>query len=190
MDIKKQRDERKTLAFALLGLFGLTFASVLLTILMFFRNVSLEEQIQKNEKIIIQPMVNSEQGFSFYGERGDARYLRLMALSFLSLRLDVSAQNVEQSHEILLSYSSEEFRAKLIEALSKEKKSLTVDNGASAFYVKDLRVSPSNGIVDVKGELKFSYGIRTIPTVQKHYQLKIDTRNGKLRLTDFVEISE
>ena len=111
-----------------------------------------------------------------------------MGLSFISLRLDVNSQTVENSHEILLSYASNELREKLIPILSQEKRSLSVDNGSSVFYPKAIKVSPSNGIVDVKGELVFSYGIRKTPSVNKHYQLRIDMEKGLLKLTGFSEI--
>ena len=67
---------------------------------------------------------------------------------------------LNKSHEILLGYATNDLREQLIPILSQEKRSLSVDNGASVFYPKTIRVSPSNGIVDIKGELVFSYGIR------------------------------
>ena len=190
MDIKKQTDQRKVLAYGMLILLGITFFSSISTIYLAYQNGKLVDEITANEKIIIEPMITNEKGYSFYGKRGDARYLRAIALSALSLRLDVSAQNVEQSHEILISMVSNELRPKLIEALSKEKKSLTIDNGSSAFYIKDLKVSPSNGIVDVVGDLEFYYGIKRIQPIKKHYQLRIEIRNSKLEITDFVELAE
>lgn len=190
MDIKQQRDQRKSLAVGMLVLIVITVLSLVLAILLFFQNNKLKNELIDNKQVIIRPMVNMEQDFSFYGDRGDARYLRSMALSFVALRVNVSSQTVENSHEILVSYASEEFRPKLIEALSKEKKVLSVDNGASTFYVKNIQVSPSNGIVDVKGELKFYYGIKSINPINKHYRLRIDTRNSKVELSDFVELQE
>ena len=143
----------------------------------------------ENRQIIITPMINNtNQEYGFKGERGGSDYLRLMGLSFISLRLDVNSQTVENSHEILLSYASNELREKLIPILSQEKRSLSVDNGSSVFYPKAIKVSPSNGIVDVKGELVFSYGIRKTPSVNKHYQLRIDMEKGLLKLTGFSEI--
>lgn len=190
MDIKKQQDQRKVLASAMIILLVITFFSSLVSIYLVYQNSKLFDDLRNNKQTIVRPLVDLENGYSFYGVRGDARYLRAMALSFLVLRLNVSAQNIETSHDILLSYTSDELRPKLIEALSKEKKSLRIDNGASIFYVRDLKVSPTNGIVDVVGDLEFYYGIKKIQPIKKHYQLRIEMRNSQLKLTDFVEIPE
>lgn len=190
MDIKKQKDQRKVLAYAIIILLMITFFSSLVSLYLAYQNNKLFDDLRNNKQIIIRPMVDHENEYSFYGSRGDANYLRSMALSFLGLRLNVSAQNIEQSHEILLSYVSDELRPKLVEALAKEKKSMKIDNGASAFYIRDLKVSTSTGIVDVVGDLEFYYGIKRIQPIKKHYQLRIEMRNSKLKLTDFVEIIE
>jgi len=190
MDIKKQSDQKKVLAYTVVFCLVITFCSSLSSIYLIYQNKELTKQLLDNKQTIISPMVNLEKEFSFYGDRGDARYLRSMAISFLSLRLNVSAQNVEQSHEILLSYSSDDLRAKLIEVLSKEKKSLMVDNGASAFYVKEMKVNPNSGLIDVVGDVEFYYGIKKIEPIRKHYQLKIEMRNSQLKLTNFVEIHD
>ena len=190
MDIKKQTDQKKVLAYTVFFSLIITGCSSLSSIYLAYQNKRLTEQLLNNKQTIISPMVNSEKEFSFYGDRGDARYLRSMAISFLSLRLNVSAQNIEQSHEILLGYASDDLRAKLMEVLSREKKSLTIDNGVSAFYVKEIKVNPNTGLVDVVGNLEFYYGIKKIEPIRKHYQLRIEIRNSQLKLTNFVEIHE
>ena len=53
-----------------------------------------------------------------------------------------------------------------------------------------LLFSPSNWIVYVQCEIVFSYGIRKTPSVNKHYQLRIDMEKGLLRLTGFSEIMD
>lgn len=190
MEYNVKKKTERTLAITIVILVVITLSSSLLSHRLYSDNKKLRQEKEESKQVIITPMVNNASGqeYSFYGERGDSRYLRLMALSFISLRLDVNAQNVEHSHEILLSYTSNELREKLIPVLSQEKKSLSVDNGAATFYTRSIKVSPSNGIVDIKGALEFSYGIRKTPPVNKHYRLRIETINSKLSLTDFVEI--
>lgn len=190
MEFNKKSNRERTLSIAILILVGIAGSSSLLSHRLYSDNKALRQEVSDNKQIIITPMINngSPEGYSFIGERGDSRYLRLMALSFLALRLDVTAQTVEQSHEILLSHLSQDLREKMIPILSQEKKSISVDNGSSVFYPKKILVSPSNGIVDIKGELVFSYGFRKTPSISKHYQLRIETRSSKLELTDFKEI--
>ncbi|MDR5611504.1 MAG: TraE/TraK family type IV conjugative transfer system protein [Arsenophonus sp.] len=104
-------------------------------------------------------MVDHE-GFSFYGTLGDARYLLLMALSLLNLRLNVSAQTIKDSHDLLLAYSDTHLREKLISVLAEERQRMTINEASSSFYLKEVKVSPDSGVVDITGELHFSTALK------------------------------
>lgn len=189
MNFNRIKELNRSLGIAVLIMTVIAASTSLLAHRLYSTNKELVQNAIENRQIIITPMINNtNQEYEFKGERGGSDYLRLMGLSFISLRLDVNSQTVENSHEILLGYASNELREKLIPILSQEKRSLSVDNGSSVFYPKAIKVSPSNGIVDVKGELVFSYGIRKTPSVNKHYQLRIDMEKGLLKLTGFSEI--
>ena len=189
MNFNRIKELNRSLGIAVLIMTVIAASTSLLAHRLYSTNKELVRNAIENRQIIITPMINNtNQEYGFKGERGGSDYLRLMGLSFISLRLDVNSQTVENSHEILLGYASNELREKLIPILSQEKRSLSVDNGSSVFYPKAIKVSPSNGIVDVKGELVFSYGIRKTPSVNKHYQLRIDMEKGLLKLTGFSEI--
>lgn len=189
MDINRKKDLNRSLSIVVIIMTGIALLTSLLAHRLFWTNQELVKLALDNKQIIVTPMINNtNQEYGFKGERGNSDYLRLMGLSFLSLRLDVNSQTVENSHEILLNYSSNELREKLTPILSQEKRSLSVDSGASVFYPKSIKVSPSNAIVDVQGELVFSYGIRKTPSVSKHYQLRIEVDKGLLKLTGFSEI--
>lgn len=189
MNFNRIKELNRSLGIAVLIMTVIAASTSLLAHRLYSTNKELVQNAIENRQIIVTPMINNtNQEYGFKGERGGSDYLRLMGLSFISLRLDVNSQTVENSHEILLSYASNELREKLIPILSQEKRSLSVDNGSSVFYPRAIKVSPSNGIVDVKGELVFSYGIRKTPSVNKHYQLRIDMEKGLLKLTGFSEI--
>ena len=189
MNFNRIKELNRSLGIAVLIMTVIAASTSLLAHRLYSTNKELVQNAIENRQIIITAMINNtNQEYGFKGERGGSDYLRLMGLSFASLRLDVNSQTVENSHEILLSYASNELREKLIPILSQEKRSLSVDNGSSVFYPKAIKVSPSNGIVDVKGELVFSYGIRKTPSVNKHYQIRIDMDKGLLKLTGFSEI--
>jgi conjugal transfer pilus assembly protein TraE len=191
MNFNRIKEVNRSLGIAVLIMTVIAASTSLLAHRLYSTNKELVQNAIENRQIIVTPMINNtNQEYGFKGERGGSDYLRLMGLSFISLRLDVNSQTVENSHDILLSYASNELREKLIPILSQEKRSLSVDNGSSVFYPKAIKVSPSNGIVDVKGEIVFSYGIRKTPSVNKHYQLRIDMEKGLLRLTGFSEIMD
>mgnify|MGYP000415947890 FL=1 len=189
MNFSRIKEINRSLGIAVLVMTFIAASMSLLAHRLYSTNQELVQTALENKQIIITPMINNgNQEYSFKGERGNSDYLRLMGLSMVSLRLDVNAQNVEQSHEILLGYATNDLREQLIPILSQEKRSLSVDNGASVFYPKTIRVSPSNGIVDIKGELVFSYGIRKTPPVDKHFQVRIEMEKGLLKLSGFSEI--
>ena len=191
MNFNRIKDINRSLGIALIIMTAIAGSTSLLSHRLYSTNKELVKTALESKQIIITPMINNtNQEYGFKGERGNSDYLRLMGLSFASLRLDVNSQTVENSHAILLGYASNELREKLIPILSQEKRSLSVDNGASVFYPKAVKVSPSNGIVDIKGELVFSYGIRKTPSVNKHYQIRIDMQKSLLKLTDFSEIMD
>lgn len=189
MNFSRIKEINRSLGIAVLVMTFIAASMSLLAHRLYSTNQELVQTALENKQIIITPMINNgNQEYSFKGERGNSDYLRLMGLSMVSLRLDVNAQNVEQSHEILLGYATNDLREQLIPILSQEKRSLSVDNGSSVFYPKTIRVSPSNGIVDIKGELVFSYGIRKTPPVDKHFQVRIEMEKGLLKLSGFSEI--
>lgn len=191
MEIGIKRSNERALAITIVVLVLITLLSAGLSHKLYSDNKALRKQLEDNKLVIIKPMINpTDNEYSFIGNRGDARYLRLMALSFLSLRLDVTAQNIETSHEILISYLSDNLRQKLLPVLSQEKARVKVNNGNSSFFIRKIRVSPSNGIVDIEGDLSFYYGLKDIPLIRKHYQMRIETINDRLMLTDFVELSK
>ncbi|PHM59552.1 TraE/TraK family type IV conjugative transfer system protein [Xenorhabdus ishibashii] len=190
MDINLKKSYERTLAISAIVLVFMTILSLGFNYKLYSDYRVLVSQLVSNKQIIIKPMVNDDEGFSFKGKRGDARYLRLMGLSFIGLRLDVSTQTVEQSHEILTGYLDEGLREKLIPVLSQEKQRLKINNGSSVFYPKEMKVSPSNGIFDITGDLVFYYGIERSDPVPKHYQLRMETLNGNFKLVDFVELEK
>lgn len=190
MDINLKKSQERTLVLSVIILVFMTILSIGFNYKLYSDYKEVIAHLVNNKQVIIKPMVNADEEFSFMGERGDAHYLRLIGLSFIGLRLDVNAQTVTASHEILTGYLSEGLREKLIPVLSQEKQRLKINNGNSVFYPESIRVSPSNGIFDIKGKLEFSYGLEKTEKIPKHYQLRIDTRNGQLKLNDFVEIEK
>lgn len=134
MDFNRIKDINRSLGIAVMVMTVIAASTSLLAHRLYSTNKELVQTALENKQIIVTPMINNtNQEYGFKGERGNSDYLRLMGLSFLSLRLDINSQTVENSHYILLGYSSNELREKLIPILSQEKRSLSVDNGSSVF---------------------------------------------------------
>lgn len=103
MDYQLRKSSQKQLAIGVVTCVVITVLSLGVSYRLLMQNRELTSRLLNNHQTIITPMVDHE-GFSFYGARGDARYLRLMALSLLNLRLNVSAQTIKDSHDLLLAY--------------------------------------------------------------------------------------
>ena len=188
MDYQLRKSTQKQLAIGILVCIIITILSLGICFRLVMQNSTLTTKLLNNRQTIITPMINHER-FSFYGTQGDARYLRLMGLSLLNLRLNVASQTIKESHDLLLAYSDNSLREKLITVLAQERQRLHINEASSTFYLKEIKVSPHNGIVDITGELHFFYGVKAIEPVNKHYRLRLETRNGALKLTDFVELA-
>ena len=63
MDIKKQTDQKKVLAYTVFFSLIITGCSSLSSIYLAYQNKQLTEQLLNNKQTIISPMVNSEKEF-------------------------------------------------------------------------------------------------------------------------------
>ena len=111
MNFNRIKELNRSLGIAVLIMTVIAASTSLLAHRLYSTNKELVRNAIENRQIIITPMINNtNQEYGFKGERGGSDYLRLMGLSFISLRLDVNSQTVENSHEILLGYASNELR--------------------------------------------------------------------------------
>lgn len=149
-------------------------------------NRALMNQLVNNRQTIVIPY-GANTPFSFTGERGDARYLRLMALAWMNLRLNISDSNADASHEMLLSGACDGAEKSLKGVLADEASRVKGNSGGSVFYPKDVSVWPDKGIVDVSGDLQLSYGLHDASPVKKHYRLRTETRVEPSRLSRLFE---
>ncbi|MEN4051974.1 TraE/TraK family type IV conjugative transfer system protein [Serratia marcescens] len=187
MEFKLTAARNRNLSVAIVILLIISILSLALCHRLYSDNRELTAALVNNKQIIVMPL-GANKTFAFNGERGDARYLRLMALSLLNLRLNVSAENAAESHELLLAYACDDQKQKMMPALDAEKRLLKANEGSSAFYPTEFRVWADKGIVEVMGKLQFIYGLQKPTPVDKRYQLRIDTRNDGMCFNAFVEV--
>jgi len=184
-NLKSRRD--RNLALALVIMLIIAAISGLLAHRLYSDNRALTNALLNNRQLIILPMsANSE--FGFVGECGDARYLRLMALSLVNLRLNISSETADAAHKLLIAYACEGQKKVLEPALSAERKSIAMNEGSSVFYPNKIQVNADKGIVDVAGNLQFTYGMNDVRPVEKKYRIRLDTRNDGMCFNAFVEV--
>lgn len=187
MEYKLRSAGNRNMAVAILVLLVITILSLGLAWRVYSDNRALMAQLVNNRQTIIIPY-GADTPFSFTGERGDARYLRLMAMAWLNLRLNINNDNVTASHEMLLAGSCDGAATAMKPVLAEEADRVRGNDGESVFYLSDTKVWPDKGIVDLTGKLVLSYGMHSGAAVEKHYRIRTDTRNNRLCWNAFLEV--
>lgn len=77
------------MAVAIIVLLFMTILALALAWRIYGDNQQLTKKLLNNRQTIVVPY-GADTAFSFTGDRGDARYLRLMALAWLNLRLNIN----------------------------------------------------------------------------------------------------
>ncbi|MEI1476807.1 type IV conjugative transfer system protein TraE, partial [Escherichia coli] len=125
--------------------------------------------------------------FAVSQNSADASYLQQMALSFIALRLNVSSETVDASHQALLQYIRPGAQNQMKVILAEEAKRIKNDNVNSAFFQTSVRVWPQYGRVEIRGVLKTWIGDSKPFTDIKHYILILKRENGVTWLDNFGE---
>lgn len=177
----------RNMAVAMVALLMIALAALGLCWRLYADNRTLVRQLVNNRQTIVVPY-GADTPFSFTGERGDARYLRLMALAWLNLRLNINNANADASHEMLMAAACDGAEKKLRSVLAEEASRVKGNSGGSAFYPKDVGVWTDKGIVEISGQLKLSYGRYDGASTDKHFRIRTDMRHNRLCWTAFLEV--
>ena len=128
-------------------------------------------RLQNEQKSIVTPMLFNAP-FAVSQNQADASYLQQMALSLIALRLNVTPETVDASHEQLLAYVKPD------------------NNVNSSFYMTSVKVYPASSRVDVRGQLKTWIGDSKPYPELKQYVLKFEREDGISWLSHFGEITD
>lgn len=139
-------------------------------------------RLQNEQRTAVTPM-----GFN---ASFDASYLQQMALSFIALRLNVSSETVDASHQALLQYIRPGAQNQMKVILAEEARRIKADNVNSAFFQTSVRVWPQYGRVEIRGVLKTWIGDSKPFTDIKHYILILKRENGVTWLDNFGETDD
>ncbi|WP_249533338.1 type IV conjugative transfer system protein TraE [Escherichia coli] len=110
-------------------------------------------RLQNEQRTAVTPMAFNSP-FAVSQNSADASYLQQMALSFIALRLNVSSETVDASHQALLQYIRPGAQNQMKVILAEEAKRIKNDNVNSAFFQTSVRVWPQYGRVEIRGVLK------------------------------------
>ncbi|HAJ3740541.1 type IV conjugative transfer system protein TraE [Escherichia coli] len=134
-------------------------------------------RLQNEQRTAVTPMAFNAP-FAVSQNSADASYLQQMALSFIALRLNVSSETVDASHQALLQYIRPGAQNQMKVILAEEAKRIKNDNVNSAFFQTSVRVWPQYGRVEIRGVLKTWIGDSKPFTDIKHYILILKRENG------------
>ncbi|EOO3640620.1 type IV conjugative transfer system protein TraE, partial [Escherichia coli] len=107
-------------------------------------------RLQNEQRTAVTPM-GFNMPFAVSQNSADASFLQQMALAFIALRLNVSPEIVDASHQALLQYIRPGAQNKMKVILAEEAKLIKKDNVNSAFFQTSVRVWPQYGRVEIRG---------------------------------------
>ncbi|MGN9528772.1 type-F conjugative transfer system secretin TraK [Escherichia coli] len=146
-------------------------------------------RLQNEQRTAVTPMAFNAP-FAVSQNSADASYLQQMALSFIALRLNVSSETVDASHQALLQYIRPGAQNQMKVLLAEEAKRIKNDNVNSAFFQTMFGVWPGYGRVEIGGVLKTWIGDSKPFTNIKHYILILKRENGVTWLDNFGETDD
>jgi conjugal transfer pilus assembly protein TraE len=184
LKIKESRDKKIGLAFiALSSLFVLSTLGNVLT-------GSLAWHFYNTRDTIVTPMIYNHP-FKTNARGGDTTALSMFAMSFASLRLSVSPENIDASQKFLLKFVPSENRDALKKVLDIEADRIKKGGITTRFDMLDLS-QVDDGVMEMKLRLSSSTtngGITTpLPDQNKSYRMGMSYENGVIRLTEFSEL--
>lgn len=184
MSLKAKVSGGRVVGYLIVSLFGLLALSVTGNIYLGVTNRAL---VNQREKIVVPMAFNAP--FVVSENQASAPFLQMMTLSFLSLRLNVSPETVDQQHAFLLSFVRAGARERFAPVLSQEAKRIKDNDVTSAFYQDAIQVYPTAGVVDIRGVLKTWIGHSQPLSEIRHYRLQLDYRAGVTTIEKFIELT-
>ena len=185
MELTARNSSNKIIAWTMAALFLLLVLALVSVILLVVQN----RFLSAHQKTTTVPMAFTAPFWTSESETSPG-YMQMMALSFLSLRLNVSPETVDAQHEFLLSFARPGAQADFKVTLAGEARRIKQNEVSSAFYQTQIKVYPVEGIVDIRGVLNTWIGNGKPASEIKHYQLKLDYAGGVTTIAAFLEADD
>lgn len=185
MEISARSSSAKIIAIILLALIVLVF---LLAFALAWQVVTNRALIHE-QRTVVTPMTYNAP-FAVSETKADTDYFRMMTLSFLALRLNVSPETVDSNHAFLLTFVDPNARAEFKPVLQDEAAQIKASDVNSTFYTTEINVYPVDGSVDVRGVLKMWIGNGKPSTEIKNYRLRLNYAGGFTRIGRFYEVND
>ncbi|PKB91342.1 type IV conjugative transfer system protein TraE [Ewingella americana] len=166
MELTARNSSNKIIAWMMAVLFLLLVLAMVSVILLAMQN----RYLASHQKTTITPMIYNAPFWTSESATSPG-YMQMMALSFLALRLNVSPETVEAQHAFLLSFVKPGAQTDFKVTLAEEARRIKESEVSSAFYQTQIKVYPTEGVVDVRGMLNTWIGNGKPISELKHYQM-------------------
>lgn len=184
MEISARNSSTKITAIIILALTVMLFIVAFAVAWLAVTNRSLIHE----QRTVVTPMTYNAP-FAVSETTADTEYFRMMTLSFLALRLNVSPETVDSNHAFLLSFVDPEAREEFKPVLQDEAAQIKASDVNSTFYPTEINVYPVDGRIDVRGVLKMWIGNGKPSTEIKNYRLRLKYTGGFTRIGRFYEVN-
>ncbi|ASD99303.1 type IV conjugative transfer system protein TraE [Salmonella enterica] len=184
MEISARNSSTKIIAVIILSLTTLVFILGFAVAWLAVTNRALIHE----QRTVVTPMTYNAP-FVVSETKADTEYFRMMTLSFLALRLNVSPETVDSNHAFLMSFVEPEAREEFKKVLQEEAAQIKANDVNSTFYTTEINVYPVDGRIDVRGVLKMWIGNSKPSTEIKTYRLRLKYTGGFTRIGRFYEVT-
>ena len=169
------------------GFLCLSFVTILSLVINVIQGIN-NYRLQNEQKVVVTPMLYHAP-FAVSQNQSDASFLEQMALSFISLRLNVTPETVDAQHQQLLRYVLPASQNSLKVQLAEDAKRIKDNNVNATFYMTSIRAWPAENRVDIRGELKTWIGDSKPYSEIKSYVIQFSRVDGVSWLARFGEIN-
>ncbi len=190
MDLKTKQNQleakRKEIIFLRLVVLILSGTTLILGLLVWY-------SIMHAKTIIVPAYFNQKAAIS--ESAVSPAYLTDITESLIFDRYNVTPQDVDAMHSLLLPYVVPSFLPTFSKLLNEEAGDIKTQMLTAAFYIDNISVDANNLKVSVTGTLKessgmISVGSNSLPDQQKTFLLQYQYTNGLLQLTNWIEVAK
>ncbi|AGO57695.1 TraE/TraK family type IV conjugative transfer system protein [Serratia plymuthica] len=118
----------------------------------------------------------------------DWTFMNMSAMSFVTLRLNVTPETIDGQHKALLGYVDSDLRPALKKLFDVEAQRIKELNISSAFYMEDIHAVPETGDILIRGKLKSNTPTGPLDDALKKYRIRMSYYNGSVQIVNFTEL--
>ena len=142
-----------------------------------------------HKSVVLMPPVLSQQ-MTISDVMPDASYLQQMGLFLISLRLNITPNNVEHNFKTFLDHVNSKIYGQVSVDLDAETQAVQQSRITSAFYPREQSIDADTLSVKITGRLDKYVGNRQISSKDQTYVLTFDYSKGSLTITDYYRLSD